>query len=183
MSNLWKAMLDAQKEIKHAVKDSKNPHFKNDYASLSAVLDAVKPTLNKHGLVLTQEIRHGNNEPGSVRVTTRIVHAASGEQTQDAQVIPLVKVDPQGHGSAVTYARRYAIQAMLGIASEDDDGNDASVKPLGSPRPPPPHVPNTVTAQAMKEAVKMEPTKADPARAAAVEKSLVSVLGFKKTHG
>lgn len=181
MSNLWKAMLEAQKEIKHAVKDSKNPHFKNDYASLSAVLDAVKPTLNKHGLVLTQEIRHGNNEPGSVRVTTRIVHAASGEQTQDAQVIPLVKVDPQGHGSAVTYARRYAIQAMLGIASEDDDANDASMKPhpppLGHPRPPPP---GPATVQALKEVAKSEPPKADPSRAAAVEKSLVAVLGFKK---
>jgi hypothetical protein len=131
MSSLWKAMLEAQKKIKHAVKDAKNPHFKNDYATLQATLDAVKPTLNECGLVLTQEIRHGNSEPGCVRVTTRIVHAASGEQTQDAQVIPLAKNDPQGHGSAVTYARRYAIQAMLAIASEDDDGNEASnVKPV-----------------------------------------------------
>lgn len=127
MSALWKAMLEAQKEIKHAVKDAKNPHFKNDYASLASVIDSVVPVLNKHGLVLTQEIRHANTDPpGTVRVTTRIVHAATGEQTMDSQVMPLVKNDPQGLGSAVTYARRYAIQAMVGQASEDDDGNDAS---------------------------------------------------------
>lgn len=126
MSALWNAMLEAQKKIKHAVKDAKNPHFKNDYATLQSTLDAVKPVLNECGLVLTQEIRHGNAEPGCVRLTTRIVHASSGEQTSDSQVIPMVKNDPQGHGSAITYARRYAIQAMLGIASEDDDGNEAS---------------------------------------------------------
>lgn len=133
MSALWKAMLEAQKEIKHAVKDAKNPHFKNDYATLQSTLDAVKPALNRNGLVLTQEIRHGNQPEGTVRVTTRIVHAASGEQTADAQVIPLVKNDPQGLGSAVTYARRYAIQAMLGIAAEDDDGEPA-VGPRTAPQ-------------------------------------------------
>lgn len=163
MSSLWKAMLEAQKEIEHSTKDSVNPHMKNRYASLKSVLDSVIPVLNKHGLVLTQEIRHGNNEPGSVRLTTRIIHAASGEQTQDAQVIPLVKVDPQGHGSAITYARRYAIQAMTGTtAEEDDDGNEASAKPAGL------------------KIVKPEEKPADPAKVEAVTKSLSTALGFKK---
>lgn len=161
--SLWKAFHAAQAELDNVKYDSKNPHFKSGYASLSAVLDATVPILNKHGLVLTQEIRHGNQPENSVRVTTRIVHAASGEQTQDSQVIPLAKNDPQGHGSAITYARRYAIQAMLGIASEDDDGNEAS-KPVKKPDP--------VPAPAQKPA--------DPAKIEAVTQKLSAALGFKK---
>lgn len=126
-------MLGAQRKIENVKKDSKNPHFKSTYASLGAVLDAVKPILNEFDLVLTQEIRSGAPD-GNVRVTTRIVHAPSGEQTCDSQTIPVSKNDPQGHGSAITYARRYAIQALLAIASEDDDGNEASKK-NGTPKP------------------------------------------------
>lgn len=189
MSALWKAMLDAQKEIKHAVKDAKNPHFKNDYATLQSTLDAVKPALNKNGLVLTQEIRHGNQPEATVRVTTRIVHAASGEQTSDAQVIPIVKNDPQGHGSAITYARRYAIQSMLGIASEDDDGESASQRPPERaairPERAPVSRPNDGAYSASQRptvgtgTVVSQPV-ATQAEIESVTKKLQSALGFKK---
>lgn len=168
MSALWKAMLDAQKEIKHAIKDSKNPHLKNTYASLSSVLDTVKPILNAHGLVLSQKVSGG---PSCVIVHTQVVHAESGEETIDALPVPVkhkfkdgvdLGPDAQELGSAITYGRRYGLLAMCAIASEDDDGEAA----VGRPE---------------KDVGQQAPSKpADPAKAAEVEKKLGAALGFKK---
>lgn len=130
---LWKAMLEAQKKIKHAIKDSKNPHLKNKYASLNAVLDEVKPILNDNGLVLTQHVVNG--PAGHVVVMTRITHAESGAFTQDQLPVPVkhkfkdgvdLGPDAQELGSAITYGRRYGLLAMCAIASEDDDGELAT---------------------------------------------------------
>lgn len=171
MSALWKAMLEAQKEIKHAVKDAKNPHFKNDYATLQSTLDAVKGHLNRAGLVLSQTIN--KEDPGYVGVTTKIVHAESGETTEDDQVIPLSKNDAQGLGSAVTYARRYGIQAILAIASEDDDG-EASVQRPPAPRPAPAAAHSTVEGVVVKKE-----TMATSQQVADVTAKLGAALGFK----
>jgi hypothetical protein len=109
-------------EIHNATKDSKNPHFKNSYASLASVIDATKATLAENGLVVIQS--PGWND-GRVTVTTRIMHE-SGEWIEGVAESPVGKADPQGVGSAVTYLRRYSLAAMCGITQEDDDGQAAS---------------------------------------------------------
>lgn len=171
---LWKAMLAAQSELEHATKDSKNPHLKNKYASLGSVLDTVKPVLNKHGLVLTQYITGVNQQmfPNSTAVITKITHADSGFSTEDNQIITLPKSDPQGLGSAITYARRYGIKTMLGINEEDDDGNAASM--VSSSRPA------VVDSKAPAEMTKAQEKAADPAKVEEMTKKLQSTLGFRK---
>ena len=117
------ALLQAQKSLTFASKNSKNPHFKNTYADLSAVIDAVKPALNEAGIVFLQTPTPSDN--GYLFLTTRLIHE-SGEWIEDTATCPLPKQDPQGYGSALTYARRYSLMAACGIAPEDDDGNSAS---------------------------------------------------------
>jgi hypothetical protein len=131
MNNLLKALVSAQSEITNPVKDSKNPHFKNNYASLESVLDAVTKPLNKHGLVLTQTII----PHPIVSLVTTLWHAESGERIDS--VIPLnpSKQDPQGYAAACTYYRRMTIKSLLGLAEVDDDGTAASA-PVPAPAKP-----------------------------------------------
>lgn len=117
------ALVNAQNKIKHATKDSKNPHFKNDYASLESVIDATKQALLENGIALLQ----GMNPDGST-LTTRLQHA-SGEFVETDLKLMLSKQDMQGLGSAITYGRRYALAAIMNISQADDDGNDASNRP------------------------------------------------------
>jgi len=116
------ALCAAQREMGPALKESNNPHFKSKYADLGNVMAACMPALNRNGIAVIQPI--GSDESGTF-VRTVFVHA-SGE-TLDCRV-PLIvgKNDMQGFGSAVTYARRYGLMAMAGIAPEDDDGNAAA---------------------------------------------------------
>ena len=122
LAKLSKALVTALGAVTGVTKDSKNPHFKNDYASLEAVTEMARPVLAANGLCVVQSpgVFEGNRIP----VTTRIIHE-SGEWIEGEIVIPLSKVDAQGAGSAVTYARRYALMAMLGVAPVDDDGEAA----------------------------------------------------------
>lgn len=122
MNNLLKALVSAQAEITNPVKDSKNPHFKNNYASLESVLDAVTKPLNKHGLVLTQTIIP---QP-TVSLVTTLWHAESGEHIDSIVPLNPSKQDPQGYAAACTYYRRMTIKSLLGLAEVDDDGNEAS---------------------------------------------------------
>lgn len=124
MSAIAPALLKAQQAIRFAAKDSKNPHFKNEYASLPSVIDAVKVALNDNGIVFIQST--SPSEAGFLSLTTRLMHE-SGEWIEDTASVPLPKNDPQGYGSAVTYARRYSLSAMLGLYQDDDDGNAASL--------------------------------------------------------
>jgi hypothetical protein len=117
------ALLEAQKGITFAAKDATNPHFKNRYADLPAVVDAVKPALNEAGIVFLQSA--GPSDDSKLHLTTRLVHT-SGEWIEDTLVMPLTKQDPQGYGSAMTYARRYALAAITGLYQDDDDGNAGS---------------------------------------------------------
>ena len=126
MAKIAPALAKALGEIHNATKDSKNPHFKNSYASLAAVIDATKATLADHGLVVVQAPGWNENR---VTVTTRIVHA-SGEWIEATAEAPVPKADPQGVGSAVTYLRRYSLAAICGITQEDDDGETASRRPV-----------------------------------------------------
>lgn len=127
--NLYQAMLKAQAAIEPVTKDASNPHFKSTYASLGAVMEACKGPLQDNGLLLIQSSsgamtdEHGRS---FVRVSTSIVHAESGEALDSSLDIPLQRPDAQAVGSAITYGRRYAITAILGMTMEDDDGNRAS---------------------------------------------------------
>jgi hypothetical protein len=120
--NLFAALAAAQAEMGPALKQSNNPHFKAKYADLGNVMDACLPAMNRNGIAVVQPI--GQDETGPY-VKTILLHA-SGE-TMDFCRCPLiiVKNDMQCFGSAVTYARRYGLMAMAGIAPEDDDGNAA----------------------------------------------------------
>jgi hypothetical protein len=118
--DLMTALAKAQGEIEGAKKDSQNPHFKSSYADLASVWAAIREPLSKNGLALTQWPRVVN---GAVEVETILAH---GEQfISDVLWMPCSKMDAHGIGSATTYARRYALMAIAGVAPEDDDGNGA----------------------------------------------------------
>ena len=122
IKSLAEAMAQAQGAMGAAIKGSSNPFFKSKYASLGDVIEAVKPHFAANGLSYVQFPVSGDN---SVGVTTRLMHS-SGEWLEQDYYIPLGKMDAQAAGSAITYARRYALQAIAGIPAEDDDGNAAS---------------------------------------------------------
>lgn len=126
------ALAAAQAEIEGAEKDRKNDHFKSKYATLAAVWEAWQRVGPKHGLSVTQW--PGAFEGGKVPLTTVLSHK-SGEWMRETLSMPVVKSDPQGYGSAVTYARRYSLMALAGIAPEDDDGNAASQPKARHPDP------------------------------------------------
>lgn len=115
------ALSAAQGEIEGAVKDSTNPHFRSKYADLGAVWAACRPALSKHGLAVMQLPRSAE---GCIQLETILMHK-SGEWVSDTLALPVSKQDAQGYGSAMTYARRYGLMAVVGIAPEDDDGNAA----------------------------------------------------------
>lgn len=122
MKQLQQALLQAQKQIKNAQKDAKNPHFRNDYATLESVINAVKDIANSHGVLIVQGT--GADEYGQY-VNTILIHE-SGESMSSKTYLSLDKATMQGLGSAITYARRYGLAAMFCITQADDDGNDAS---------------------------------------------------------
>lgn len=117
------ALVKAQGVIEGAVKDRNNPAFKSKYADLSSVWDAVRGPLSDNGLAVAQF--PGEAGDGRMSLTTILTHA-SGEWMRSTMSTPLAKQDPQGVGSALTYMRRYALSAVLGVCPEDDDGNAAS---------------------------------------------------------
>ncbi|MDD5050979.1 MAG: ERF family protein [Candidatus Pacebacteria bacterium] len=125
IKELASALSKAQGEMDYAKKDSNNPFFKSKYADLAAVITAIKEPLSKNGLSYVQMVEHDTEPSTSAIVTTMLMHV-SGEWLSGSMKITPVKNDPQGMGSAITYARRYALQAMVGLAADDDDGNAAS---------------------------------------------------------
>lgn len=130
--SLAKALVAAQKEMKNPAFDSTNPHFRNKFASLASVREAVLPVLNKHGLALSQFPMAGDGVAGCRNI---LLHEG-GEKMEYDCLLPLSKNDAQGAGSAITYARRYSLQAIAGVvAEEDDDANAASEKPKTAAKP------------------------------------------------
>lgn len=116
------ALAKAQGQVGGAKKDSANPHFKSKYADLASCWEACREALSQNDLAIIQA--PGEAGGGVVEMTTMLVHK-SGEYISERLTIPLAKVDAQGYGSAITYARRYALTSFVGIAPEDDDGNAA----------------------------------------------------------
>lgn len=117
------ALVAAQMEMGKAAKQSENSHFRSKYADLGNVMDACLPALNKHGIAVIQPT--GESDAGRF-VKTVLIHSESGDKLECEVPLILQKNDMQGYGSAVTYARRYGLMTMAGIAPEDDDGNAAA---------------------------------------------------------
>tara|TARA_R110002126_G_scaffold222329_2_gene367497 strand:- start:46 stop:486 length:441 start_codon:yes stop_codon:yes gene_type:complete len=117
-----KALIKAQQSMTSVKKDSVNPHFKNKYASLEAVIEATSGVFQSNNFAVMQPC--GRDELG-VFVETRLVHVSGGEFSSKVY-LALDKQNMQGLGSAITYGRRYGLLGMACLATEDDDGNDAS---------------------------------------------------------
>lgn len=129
VNELFAALAKAQGEMEHASKDTDNPFFKSRFADLTSVIDASRPFLSKNGL----SVNHFTDisEDGMVNLICQLNHS-SGQWMRGYYPIRPVKSDPQGYGSALTYAKRYTYSAIVGVAviDEDDDGNSAvSSKP------------------------------------------------------
>ena len=120
MKQIAPAFIKAKKAFAPAMKDKTNPAFRSKYADLGACLEAVEDALLDNGIALYQET---SEDPTGVTVETVLLHE-SGETIRGGKLhVPAAKQDPQGYGSALTYARRYSLMAACGIAPEDDDGN------------------------------------------------------------
>ena len=123
MNNIASALVRAQRGFAPALKTSTNPHFRSKYVDLAGCVEAVVDALNSAGIALVQRT---SEDSTGVTVETVFVHE-SGEMLECGKLhVPASKQDPQGYGSALTYARRYSLMAACGIAPEDDDGNAAS---------------------------------------------------------
>lgn len=133
VKGIYSALAAAQIEMGPALKDSTNPAFKSKYADLASVMAACLPALNRHGIAVIQppvDDDHG-------RYVKTILAHESGETLECRVPLIIGKNDMQGYGSAVTYARRYGLMSMAGIAPEDDDGNAAvTAAPASDDRKP-----------------------------------------------
>lgn len=123
LTKIAPALVKAQSEMSNAVKDSKNPFFKSSYADLNSVREAVIPALNKNGITCLQPTVHIE---GKSFVQTLLLHESGEYISSLTEIICNKANDAQSHGSGVTYARRYGLQSMCNIGSDDDDGNAAS---------------------------------------------------------
>lgn len=130
IQDLAAALAAAHAEINGVVKSASNPFFKSKYATLEAVVDAVKPPLLKNGIVIVQGVQDAE---GGVAIETMLLHK-TGQWLSSTLRLPASKEDAQGYGSAITYGRRYGLMAICGVPAEDDDGNAATstapAKPL-----------------------------------------------------
>ena len=123
LGEMFAALSKAQSEIDPAKKRALNPHFKSRYADLSSCLDAVLPALNKHGLSLLQLV---GETSGNLVTLTTILGFSNGAYISALSSIPMDKKGgPQGAGSGISYLKRYAVSALVGLGTTDDDGNDA----------------------------------------------------------
>jgi len=122
---LLEALLTFQEKAPTLQRDATNPHFNNRYVSLDGLTQAITPVLTTCHLVWTT--MPCRDRSGAPALHYELAHVPSKEKLEGTMPLMLAKDDPQGQGSALTYARRYAISAVLGLSAEDDDGNAASV--------------------------------------------------------
>jgi hypothetical protein len=129
ITKLATALAAVQSKLEPVAKDATNPHFKNKYASLDAIMEAVRPLLAVNGLSIVQggggPVSNVEGTVTGVSVETMLVHA-SGEYLSATITLPLDKGTAQAVGSAISYGRRYGVSALLALSTDDDDGNAAS---------------------------------------------------------
>jgi hypothetical protein len=134
VKNLMAALVKAQPEFTAALKNSENPAFKSKYADLGSVITAVRPALNKHGIVLLQ-LCESDTTRQTTTVTTYLY--CGDEWVSFSAEAPAKgigeKYNVQTMGAAWTYLKRYTLQGLLGIPSEDDDGNSLAVNNAPTP--------------------------------------------------
>jgi hypothetical protein len=136
------AIVQAQKNLKPAKRDATNSFFKSTYAPLPTCWEAISSFRDQDIAIVQCPMP---SEPHTVALDTMLIHAPTGQYIRSRLIMPLAKVDPQGAGSAITYARRYALGCMTGLVTdEDDDGNQASSQPARIPFKP---VPKPAAAQ------------------------------------
>lgn len=188
MKELATALAKAQAKIGAAAKSSTNPHFKSKYADLSEVWDAWQKVGPECGLSLAQTLRFAD---GNQFLVTTLLHT-SGESITSEMLLMPTKPDMQGMGSAITYARRYCMAAMVGIVQDDDDGNAASA---GSPAnnghrtaaPKPPEDQKTVAAREafnrIKEAINLSKTPAEIDRIIAAQGKILAEIKETSNEG
>lgn len=187
------AFLAAQTEMQAAPKDARNPHFDSRYSDFASVVSAVKPFLNGHDIAYLQPVRL--SEAG-VEIETILLHK-SGEFFSETLSIPVDRRNAQGVGSAISYGKRYGLQSICGLPSDDDDGNAATAgerpqtrtqRPAPPPRPPAPPIERMVagdipddekfvaTLRDAFEARGFQPTEFSSAVAAVCKKKKVTVV-------
>lgn len=131
IKNIADAIAKFQGEVPNPKKVAENPFFKSSYVPLDEVINVVKPYLAKNGLSYFQT---AGGDGKNITVTTLLMHTSGEWIESDPLTVIATKPDPQQAGSAITYARRYSLSAILGIASEeDDDGNSSSGKKESKP--------------------------------------------------
>jgi hypothetical protein len=118
IANLAAALCKFQGMVAPSLKDGKNPHFNSRFATLDSIIETIRASLCQCGLAISQPSQP--TEPGLVAIETVLMHE-SGEWLSGVVVLPMTKLDPQQAGSAITYGRRYALAAMLGLSQTDDD--------------------------------------------------------------
>lgn len=157
IAELSAALAKAQGLLEGAKKDSNNPFFKSKYADLASVWDACRKPLSDNNLSVVQLAGSSCENPEIITIETMLCHS-SGEWISGALSVKPVKTDPQAIGSCITYLRRYSLQAIVGIAPEDDDGNEASGKDgkpetkQHLPTPPPKTQPRPIGPEKLSDA-------------------------------
>lgn len=169
------ALAKAQGAMSHASKDAQNPHFKSRYADLAAVWSAVREPLSANGLSVVQTVAQGD---GTVGVRSLLLHA-SGEWISSLLEMPVAQKTPQGYGSALTYARRYALAALVGIAQDDDDA-EAATRP-SAPVLPPAQKRTPISREAAPPAAPPKPAAATPDDDP-VERALIAIAEAQTTE-
>jgi hypothetical protein len=128
-TTLFTALCKAQQSFKPAIKDTANPFFKSKYADLASIWDACKDALAANDLFISQSI--SVTETGPVLIT-KVFHISGEHIESTCPIICGKQNDPQAFGSAVTYTRRYSLAPLLGIITDDDDGEGAMVRPAAN---------------------------------------------------
>lgn len=150
---IYHALAAAQAQMGKAIKDANNPAFRSKYADLASVMDACLPALNANGVAVYQPTI--DDETG--RFVETILAHESGETIKCRVPLIVQKNDMQGYGSAVTYARRYGLMCMAGIAPEDDDGNAAAkAAPQEAPRQAKGPTPEQVACESLTKAATLD---------------------------
>lgn len=124
INELAAALAKAQAKITGAVKNAANPHFRSSYANLEAIWEAIREPLSSNGLAVIQTTGV-NTDTGALELITTLAHS-SGQFVQGRFPIMAAKQDAQGIGSATTYARRFALAAIVGVYQTDDDAEAAT---------------------------------------------------------
>ena len=124
MKEIYQALVKAQSQIRIAIKDSNNPHFRSKYADLASVWDAIRDALHKNGLAVLQ--LSDMDASGVPVLLTRIIHESGQHVEGRYPIVCKDPQDPQKMVAATTYARRASLSAALGVIADDDDGNTAA---------------------------------------------------------